>query len=583
MATSIEKLLKQKGWTGQEVGILAVTKSINAYRVADGKADAADVPDISDGMISKMLDSLGDEEEFRIYNGYVAINRWLSVQYATANAITQQAQYRFTKLYDRLMSAKMAERVYQYIGGLPLIVTEKQYQDIVQKRTEEILRPNGKPRVYNLFELVVKAIAFYVTQLKDSPDQKNPLAPLKEKLEGELVTDQRILSRYNEAMGYGYRTLPDGTRSDEISREEWGKRVLGFDVEKEIEDMDVSFKRYVLRSKTEYEGKSEEEYEQEAREKGLEKGEPAEWHYYDSPPEDLNKWEILDYPMELHSFYTSLFHENNMGGVIEDGSTDKEAINSDAIAFRKEFPSVVRAILEDMEQYFEGVSSIPVEEWADHTYRLDDLHKRGIYGLQNLTSEQAIFSGSGRALGNGIAILRTITDWGKYRIDENGYYSPPDISKAFQHLALEGLFPESESYADNLRSIDFDKTVLLDSIYFLNGYNKALELVRKKFKIEALKHLEAPAEAMSAQVEVFNNLLTVFYSSINSRANEDDELKQKKLNALKDVLTTIDLKSTKTPEAKIKIAKTWLKMDFDAFRKGDLDVCDLLCLGRIKE
>lgn len=546
MATSIERLLKQKGWTGQEVGILAVTSSIIGYLVADGKAKAEDFPSISGSDIRKMLNTLEDPDDIRTYAGYIDINRWLAVQYATANAIWQQVLLRYTRLTDRILNAQMAERVYEFIDELPLIVTEKQYQDIVKKRTEEILHPNGEPVFYNLFEVMVQAIDFYVTQLKDNPKKKNPLAPLKGNLEKEPVTDPDILAHYNKYLDKGYFLLEDGTRSDEFSKEKW-----------------------------------EEIY------KAMPFSEKKEWHYYEDPPEKSNKWEVVSGGDKLGFFFTSLAYENAEGETLEDGSAEyKEAVTSDAIAFKKEFPSVVQAILEDMEKYFEGVSSIPVEEWADNTYSLDDLHQRRIYGFQDETSEFNIFNAeedySGRAINRGVAVLKRVASWASEDcIDKAGYYRLPKISEVLQRHALEGLFPESEYYADNLQEIDLDRKVLLDSIYFLNGYNKALELIRKRFKIDALKYLEL--DDFSKGIDVYNNLLDLLSEGIRRREYEDEELMEKKQNAIKYVLKSIDLASTKTPEAKIKIAKEWLKRDFDAFKKGELDICILLCQGRIEE
>lgn len=580
MAISIERLLNQKGWTGQELGVLEVTNAVYAYgEDTQGKKNPSS---ISVTEFRKMLDTLEDPEDIKIYNGYIALHRWMALKYATACTVVQQIQFRLSRLTNRMQLTKMAEDAYQYVESLPFIVTEKQYKDIVEKRTKEILYPNGEPQYHNLFEVVEQAIRFYVSQLKEDPHKKNPLKQLKTKLEKELVTDPRILTRYNKVTKRGYYTTEDGTRSDETSKEAWQKRVLGFNP-KEGEDPQKEFARKMLMCQSEYEGKSKNEYEKEAREKGLITGEATKWHYYDSPPKDLTKWDIIK-DGELCEYYRSLLCEDEQGNeLICQSDEHMQAMAADAAAFKKEFPSIVEAILKDMEQHIKGVSSIPVEKWGEPIERLEKLAKDDVYGFSERINNMTIFIGNMRALLNGVAIVRSVTSLGTTRIDENGYYKPPKIKSQFAMFDLSGLFPESEHYAENVRVLEEDKKVLLDSIYWLNGYNKAMELTRKKFEIDALKLLEYPTDDYVKQIKGFNGFISAFYSIIKDTDYEDKELKQKKLNVLKDTFTPIILDSVKTPESKIKIAKTWLKRGFEIFKKNEFDLCNLLCIGRCEE
>ena len=222
---NVEKLLKKKGWTGKELGRLELAMTLNALHKSL-QGDTSPERIVSEAEFRKMLDTITDPYQGKIYNEYITIHEWFATNYSYAVANEQQALFMHNKLMNTLTSAMLAENVYEYISQLPAIFTEKQYKDLVTARTKEILTPNGETLGFNVFNLVELAIDYYVRQLSKEPRKKNPLKPLKKKLEAERVTDSHILDRYVEVTGLGYYEMEDGTRSDQLTKGEWKSKVF---------------------------------------------------------------------------------------------------------------------------------------------------------------------------------------------------------------------------------------------------------------------------------------------------------------------------------------------------------------------
>lgn len=574
---NINSLLKKKGWTGRELGRLEMVNTLDGFRQSlEGVLEPK--PIISKADFRKMLDTITDPQEGRIYNGYIAIHKWFSTMYLEAVAQEQQAHLNYNTLSTVLTNAMAAEDIYSYIAELPVIMTEKQYKETVEKRKEEILHSDGEERSFNIFNLLEQALNFYIGLLQKKPRKKNPLKPLKKKLEKDLVTDPKILSKYNKVMENGYYTTPDGARSDSMEWEEWQALIdppitSHLKNAKELGEKEVCFleqkmaaKRVVNRALAIYDGATDEEADDEVEKKDP-YSVPCEWHYYEETPKNLNKWEILE-TGDLFEYYPALSGEG----------TDEEMIE-DIKAFIKEFPEVVKALLTDMERFIKGASSLPVEAWLNTCYTREDLYKLNFYNFRStyVDTDTAIFSGNRRAL-NGVAILRANDSIGYSPLidKETGYYKEPDIRKSLKDFSLEGYFTENEDYAEAVEVLERARRLFRNSYYFLLGYNKALDIVASYFNLEELEVAKLNTEVLKNKAKGFNSLVAMLYVRIKDTAYQDEELKAKKMKVLKDVLYPISLEDLVVPEEKIEKAKRDIK-DFKAFKDEMLDIKLTLC------
>ena len=573
---NIDKLLKKKGWTGSELGRLQIVTTLKAFqKVEAGELDPESVVDRKD--IRKMLDTLEDPVEIAIYRGYIGIHEWFRLTYSTAAAHEQAAQLNYAKFSELITIASISEDIYEYISELPAIMTQKQYEDLVTSRKKEILHPDGEEIGFNLFNLLEQAILHEVKQTEKNPRKKTLLKALKKKLEKELVTDQHILSRYNEVSGYdGYYTLPDGRRSDQMTNEEWSAAVAEFMEEPTPEErQEYIKKRFLAKNDFVYSGMDELEADQKAEEIATEgaTNSPIEWHYYEAPPADLNKWEILQY-YDLFEWYRSL------EGECYEGKSYEESLLEDIEAFKKEFPELVEIILKDMERYIKGVSSIPSEEWVNNVFSWEDLYNLDFYGFRKdyVDNDTAIFDGNRRALFNGVAILKPSKFVRSFlSIDkETGYYKPPEIKTSASEIGLEAYFTENEEYAEYVEALEGTRTQLLTSYYFMLGWNTALDLIAKAFDLEEILVGKMRLETLKKRIEGYNVLVKDLYRRIKEMDCPDKELQEKKLEVLKDILCPISLDKMKIPKEQLEKAKADME-GFKAFLDDSKDLRRTLC------
>ena len=180
----------------------------------------------------------------------------------------------------------------------------------------------------------------------------------------------------------------------------------------------------------------------------------------------------------------------------------------------------------------------------------------------------------------GIAIYKPLHAIAQDNVDENGYYIAPKIRTSFIRHSLQAFFTEAEDFADTIDEVLEGREALLDSYYFIKGYNLAIDLIASSFDIPEIEVFKMNIRGIEEKIDAFNELVPSLYAQIYDTDYEDAELKQRKLQVLKDFFTPVDYKSLTIPEENIEAAKA-LFTDFKGFR-GDTDIGDLLC-HRLRE
>ena len=250
-------------------------------------------------------------------------------------------------------------------------------------------------------------------------------------------------------------------------------------------------------------------------------------------------------------------------------------------AFVAEFPTVVKALLDDMGKKYglKEFKDLPIEKWLETIISWEDLYKLDFYGFRaTQTADIAIFDGNKRALFNGVAILRASDLGSCTRIDpETGYYTAPDLRKSLLPLSLEAFFTDNEEYSNNVDIVEQARSVLKSSIFFVDGFNKALELIASLFDVEEVKLFAVETGSLKNRVEALNNSIYTLYRRIKNTDYEDPELREKKLEVLRDIFQPIDLKKLRIPEEKLEQAKQNMK-DFKGFKDSSIDPYLQLCI-----
>lgn len=599
--TDIKRLLNKKGWTGRELGILELTNMAVMFRQAlEGKEPQ---PLVEQAQLRKMINTITDRQQGQVYNGYISIHEWLSIRYNIAQTQLQQAQLQYRTLVGYITDATLAEDVYRYIEQLPAIMTEKQYRDAREAGLKKWLYDeDGTERGDSLAALIERGISFYTKQLQTNPAKPNPLKAIRKKYIAEPVKSKLILEGYNEVMGEGYYTIEDGSgrRSDTMTAEEWQEAIITPAMKQALRDMKtadgsgteytqrIAAERLLDRAKVIFEGGTEADADEAQQKKDYERGlaTPVKWHYYEEAPADLTKWDIVE--AGLMAFYGCIFcgMDGSEGEYLEELED-----------FLTEFRELADAIIADIEKLYltgkdplqplpvEGreplkdIASLPLQDWSSTVFSWGDLYKLDVYGFKkDAEADTTIFDGNKRAILNGIAILRAsdLLDRSP-RINESGYYVEPDIMHTLSNFTLEAFFPEAEDYADNLEIVETARQTLIESYYYLKGYNYALEIIASFYDVPEIAIFQMNTSGIEDKIRAFNGLVPILYKKILDTDYEDKELKERKLQVLKDLFQPIDYEALTIPEEK-KEAAQQLLVDFKAFQPENANRFDgMLC------
>lgn len=594
----IKRLLKKKGWTGRELGILELSNMAIMFRQAlEGKEPQ---PIVEQARFREMINGITDRQQGQIYNGYISIHEWLSIRYNIAQTQLQQAQLQYRTLAAYVTDAIFAEDVYHYIEQLPAIITEKQYRDAREAGLKKWLYDeDGTERGDSLAALIERGISFYTKQLQTNPAKPNPLKAIRKKYIAEPVKSKLILEGYNEVMGEGYYTIEDGSgrRSDTMTAEEWQEAITTPAMKQALKTTDgsgteytqqIATRRLLERAKVIFEGGTEADADEAQQKKDYERGlaTPVKWHYYEEAPADLTKWDIVE--AGLMYFYGGLF----CGMDVSEGEYLAELED-----FLTEFRELADAIIADIEKLYltgkdplqplpvEGreplkdIASLPLQDWSSTVFSWGDLYKLDVYGFKkDAEADTTIFDGNKRAILNGIAILRAsdLLDRSP-RINESGYYVEPDIMHTLSNFTLEAFFPEAEDYADNLEIVETARQTLIESYYHLKGYNYALEIIASFYDVPEIAIFQMNTSGIEDKIRAFNGLVPILYKKILDTDYEDKELKERKLQVLKDLFQPIDYEALTIPEEK-KEAAQQLLVDFKAFQPENANRFDgMLC------
>ena len=208
-------------------------------------------------------------------------------------------------------------------------------------------------------------------------------------------------------------------------------------------------------------------------------------------------------------------------------------------------------LAEDVYHYIEQLPIIMTQKQYEDTKAGDDI---------------SVFDGNKRALCNGIAILQTnkLIDHSTH-IDERGYYAEPDIQYTISDFTLESFFPEAESYADNIDIVESARQNLIESYYYLKGYNLALKLIGRFYDVPEMTVFRMNIVRIEDDIQAFNELVTILCKKITDTDYANGELKAKKLQVLKDFFQPINYEAIAIPAGNVEQAEKLLK-DFAAFK-----------------
>lgn len=599
MARDLKGLLSKKGWTGEEVGKALIASLVNDIKHLGQTYE----PLFTQDDLTRMVKNLQTDRDRNVFNFYQNIHTGIVEAYNRGQAQHQQFYNGFYRLLLNLRQCQTAEEALKIEDESPLVMTQSQY-DRYYKEAEEKMAGYTDSFIGVMFSL----IEYFINNEDEAPeDIKKAIEATKE----EPVTNPNILSSYNRTYGLGYYTLPDGRRSDEMELDEWGEalkelylkhhkyKVNGVTQDYEetishfntqrlikaykmfyygIDSVKEAYKNYYGEEMAEEEEQdyfnalkrflSFPEMEQifDRRKKaesplfnldseiielidGNLRGYQTEWNYYEEPPADLTKYDLLEDVREVYSFY-AVENIEEIQPFIDDYPELYKVLEA---YIKKNIPQLKKLKPADYVKD-NSISWVTLAELNIADYKrlcsVDDDDIRQLFFKENEDDIQ-LYKMRAKSHANGIAILKNPKSW---QVDESGDFKETHKRKAlFRGIDIidSTLHTELEICLNSL---------LKPSIAYILSYNALMDILAETYSIADLEEAKLSTLQFESQIDAYNNLFFMYYSEVYGTEEE----RERKRKLIKENFSPIDIEELKPTEE----AKDKLKAELDKIAKS---------------
>lgn len=601
MARDIKSLLSKKGWTGEEVGKALIANLINDIK----NIGTAHEPLFTQDDLTRMVKSLKTDRDGNIFNFYANIHTGVTEAYNRGQALHQQFYNGFYRLLLNMRQCQTAEEALKIEDESPLVMTEEQYNRFYKEAEQKTLCYSD-----SFITLMFSLIEYFITHEEEAPeDIKKAIEATKK----EAVTNPAILSSYNKTYGLGYYTLPDGRRSDEMELDEWQEalkelylkhhkytvngEIQGYEETQDHFNTERLLKAYKMfyygidalrEAYKDYYGEDMPEEEEQDYFTALKqflnfpemerlfdrrtkaesplfslnseiveliegnlRGYKTEWTYYEEPPADLTKYDLLEDIKEVYSLYGTEPIEE-IQPFIDDYPELYKLLEA---YIKKTIPQLKKL---KPEQYTEEdtISWATLAELNIANYKklctVDDDDIRQLFFKEDEDNIQ-LYKMRAKSHANGIAILKNPHSW---QVDENG-----DYKEKHNKIALfRGI-----DIIDNTLKEEMEiclNSLLKPALAYLLAYNTLLELLAETYSIEGLEEAKLSTRQFEAQIDAYNNFLFMFYAEVYGTEEEQE----RKRELIKENFNPIYVDELQPTEEAI--SKTKAELDKIAKSKG---------------
>ena len=578
MARNINSLLNKKGWTGTEVGKALVASIVHDIR---HRNEPDYKPLFSQSDFDKMESNLKTERDFLAYGVYRDIYSGLIDAFNRGQGLYQQFGNGYYRFAMYLKDAQNAEYMLSRAELIPYVMTQEQYTAL-----KEIAETRLKGFSESFSSLLFTMLSVLMESPETAPDAiREAIEASKE----EAVTNERILSSYNRHYGLGYYTLPDGTRSDQLQSGEWqaklkadylkkhkllinGKQAsfedtaLHYNGERHLKACEIFFNGIeALRERyREYTGEELPEGEgaelMEALENTISYGtknlrnpienrtvpyhpayshiqlildgelaDGAEWHYYEQPPQDLNKYDIL----KDEEFYN--------GADAEDGEPQ-------LAEFKADYPKLYKALEAYIKELVPQAKTLKPSQYSKEFISWGELAELGIEKYITLTTADEgditeLIANEGeettensmlrrRIALNGITIAQ---DPRPYQLNESNEYIDN-----LQDILLFGRENNIDSIAENdiLREdiIAFQENLFKPALRYIYSFNALVKIIASVYDIDDMGEVELDTTRFEKQLDALNSTIHLFYTGVYGTKAE----RQRKRELIKEIFFPVD-------------------------------------------
>lgn len=539
----VTSLLGKKKVTGAEVGRLLIANAVYTYTHLLKKKTPKQI--ITEAEYADLSNRFNSDADIADYNKYIALSRWASSNLMSQNAHIGVFNTTLDYLIEICETTGLILKMHDYMKQLPVLVTQKQYQDLKQKAITDKLAKQDEAQDY--FYLIEMALYKYVEDYKKT-GKPSLLSSVFEKYKTQPVESPIILTSYNSVMKIGYEQLEDGRRSDQMSAAEWEKAICTDEWRK--------FREGTLEEKIEVSSKRlEEEYT----------GVPYQYlkattfHPYDTPPQGLTKWDILE-SGDLLQFY----------GYTEQDTSDEE-VSKSYVDFYNEYKEAVDLLLDEIKAKYDiDIKSIQPAEWKDTVVPYDVLYDLDYYGYRAEISDDFQTFGNHhqlQALTRGVAIIKpgTVCEYQNPNIDEQGYYRQPPFN--FGLVGLDKFTSANPEKEKALAELDDKLDTIEEELYYFKGYDLACQMIAETIGIKEFMIFSPEFKGHYARVQAMQSLFRCYYSDLKKIPESEYPGKEERLKLLKTRFCDIAEMNLEIPKDRIEAARAGVS-DLSIFRQS---------------
>ena len=569
----LKNLLKKKGWTGKEVGQLLIASMLNDIK-QQGQGEKT--PLFSQSDFEKMESSLTSDRDYISYGVYRDLYSSIIDGFNRGQGLYQQFYNGFSRLFTELREVENADNAQKSIDDTPLIMTESQYKRL---EAEAVQTLRGYKESY--YSLLFYILEKFLDAGDEAPEPIRTAIEATKKIPAEKITFSRS---YNEQMGEGYYTLPDGRRSDQLTSEEWQKALMDcflsrhkltingepataeetvqhYNQNRLIKSYELFFKgakairelvlertgkeleltdeeiEEALNDTIDYVGKARYTPTAEQIAEALDFSEPTEWHTYEKLPEGLTAYDLLGLITDSSSY----------------GDTDEK---KHLKAFKTEYKELYTALNAYIEENVPKARGLKPNQLYKDIVSWGELADAGIIGYSSLIQpddreivqiwtdgEDSTESKSKRLRTGlrGIAILRNPTS---YQTDENGDY----IEKKSPLQFFQSLYT-LEGNGDKIAEIQgYTGTLIYPALGYLYAFNALMEIIGKVYDLPELAEVARyDTSLFESKMSGFNGMLYFFYHDVYG----NEEEKQRKRAIIKEVFRPLEAETLKPSQEAI--------------------------------
>ena len=593
MANSIKSLLSKKGWTGEEVGKALIASLLNDIKYQGQEHELL----FTQADFDKMESSLSTDRDYLAYGVYKDIYSSIVDAYNRGQGLYQQFYNGYYRYVMHLQGAMKADKALKQAEYYPLIMTEEQYRKAERETVEEKKRFGE-----SFYSLVFTLLEYFLNALDNGEKVPADIAKAIKATKKEPAKGHALYSRYNELMGEGYYSLPDGRRSDQMTSEKWQKALdelylssHKLTINGRPATAEETLKHYkgnrmlkgwelffrgadaIRESYKEQTGKDlPEADEQEILEElelvldGIGKAPynplrsslydlyteetPTEWHYYTEAPEGLTAYDLLNLIIDESRSYAN-------------PAEQKAKLK----AFKTEYKDLYTALEAYIKENVPRAGQLKPSQLYKDFIGWGELAENKVGGFESLlaTNTREIieylgrqglkFADRKRAIFSGIAIIQQPES---YQITESG-----DYKKTANPLSgLDSIDNIAEDSQKRIEIEELQHHLFIPALSYLYAYNALIELIGAVYDIDGIEVAKIDTSYFESQLNAFNGLLYSFYYTVDG----DKEEKARKRKLIKEVFSPVyaeDYKPTAEAIATVKEELSKLGISYTARKK----------------